>query len=65
MKSKYFVSNRGCVAPHAGAWIEIMARATAATRLLVAPHAGAWIEIYGGAANKLATTGRTPRGCVD
>ena len=34
------------VAPHAGAWIEILSTLTSLSdRLIVAPHAGAWIEI--------------------
>ena len=35
------------VAPHAGAWIEILnQRRRASARKEVAPHAGAWIEIF-------------------
>ena len=34
------------VAPHAGAWIEILTIVSCFDKLLVAPHAGAWIEIY-------------------
>ena len=33
------------VAPHAGAWIEIVARLFVFSMPPVAPHAGAWIEI--------------------
>ncbi|WP_413777237.1 hypothetical protein [Selenomonas sputigena] len=33
------------VAPHAGAWIEMVAEVAARMRTTVAPHAGAWIEI--------------------
>ncbi len=33
------------VAPHAGAWIEIINAALISTMSHVAPHAGAWIEI--------------------
>ena len=33
------------VAPHAGAWIEIIYNCTCIQRVFVAPHAGAWIEI--------------------
>ena len=33
------------VAPHAGAWIEILLVASMVTKIFVAPHAGAWIEI--------------------
>ena len=33
------------VAPHAGAWIEILMSLDAMTNIFVAPHAGAWIEM--------------------
>ena len=33
------------VAPHAGAWIEIVLCGDGVTRGVVAPHAGAWIEM--------------------
>ena len=33
------------VAPHEGAWIEILQQATHPTEERVAPHEGAWIEI--------------------
>ena len=33
------------VAPHAGAWIEIISTRTLRELRKVAPHAGAWIEI--------------------
>ena len=33
------------VAPHAGAWIEILRCSLKYSAMLVAPHAGAWIEI--------------------
>ena len=33
------------VAPHAGAWIEIVVKRGLASVEIVAPHAGAWIEI--------------------
>ena len=33
------------VAPHAGAWIEIVVYLLIDYHLIVAPHAGAWIEI--------------------
>ena len=36
---------RNEVAPHPGAWIEIMLSPRLYLRLLVAPHPGAWIEI--------------------
>ena len=34
------------VAPHAGAWIEIVNPCLAEVEEAVAPHAGAWIEIF-------------------
>ena len=34
------------VAPHAGAWIEIISLGLIGILNPVAPHAGAWIEIY-------------------
>ena len=33
------------VAPHAGAWIEILRASRVRVPVAVAPHAGAWIEI--------------------
>ena len=33
------------VAPHVGAWIEIVVRTVVRTTPEVAPHVGAWIEI--------------------
>ena len=33
------------VAPHAGAWVEIVAPLPKLTLAFVAPHAGAWVEI--------------------
>ena len=33
------------VAPHAGAWIEILVPAPLRCPTIVAPHAGAWIEM--------------------
>ena len=37
--------NASGVAPHAGAWIEILSHDGGAGTETVAPHAGAWIEI--------------------
>ena len=34
------------VAPHVGAWIEILIQPSMQQMRLVAPHVGAWIEIY-------------------
>ena len=53
------------VAPHPGAWIEIVIPPMSYPVICVAPHPGAWIEIvihYGTAQDG---TGRTPPGCVD
>ena len=37
----------GFVAPHAGAWIEMISSSRfTLKKSTVAPHAGAWIEIY-------------------
>ena len=33
------------VAPHVGAWIEMVREAAMQNRIKVAPHVGAWIEI--------------------
>ncbi len=35
----------GMVAPHVGAWIEILYRNKCGGERIVAPHVGAWIEI--------------------
>ena len=34
------------VAPHVGAWIEILTFSLTTRSFLVAPHVGAWIEIF-------------------
>ena len=34
------------VAPHAGAWIEIIRTAAGFAAASVAPHAGAWMKYY-------------------
>ena len=47
MKS-YFkgdLSKAVCVAPYAGAWIEISGVNSGTSSIRVAPYAGAWIEI--------------------
>ena len=54
-----------CVAPHAGAWIEIRMRTVQPSPPTVAPHAGAWIEILAQQDMIAIRVGRTPRGCVD
>ena len=53
------------VAPHAGAWIEILIFATVYRVLQVAPHAGAWIEILVAILFMLNTLCRSPCGGVD
>ena len=40
------IANEMGVAPHVGAWIEIMLRIHASCSTVVAPHVGAWIEIW-------------------
>ena len=45
-------TEEGIVAPHAGAWIEIMDAQTVALTQGVAPHAGAWIEIHTSASDQ-------------
>ena len=40
------VINGFVVAPHEGAWIEILARIAFSSLVRVAPHEGAWIEIF-------------------
>ena len=40
------ISLNACVAPHIGAWIEIICESDSLIRRVqVAPHIGAWIEI--------------------
>lgn len=53
------------VAPHAGAWIEIMRLRCTNSNVSVAPRAGAWIEMPPGAIVQIGITGRSPRGNVD
>ena len=53
------------VAPHWGAWIEILWIARGARRKTVAPHWGAWIEISSEAIMAAESERRTPLGCVD
>ena len=53
------------VAPHAGAWIEILRCRASQALLMVAPHAGAWIEIGLDLTVKAVTQGRSPCGGVD
>ena len=53
------------VAPHAGAWIEIVIQKAGEIAEVVAPHAGAWIEIRPKGAAYLRKNGRSPRGSVD
>ena len=53
------------VAPHWGAWIEILVVLGVGVVEVVAPHWGAWIEIATGCAEARNSTCRTPLGCVD
>ena len=54
-----------CVAPRAGAWIEIAIRWWWGAHSAVAPRAGAWMEIVEGSVMGLSEGGRSPCGCVD
>ncbi len=53
------------VAPHVGAWIEILPPAKRCFSIWVAPHVGAWIEMPSIPPYPLDSQCRTPRGCVD
>ena len=53
------------VAPHAGAWIEILSCNANCKRNEVAPHAGAWIEMYFMLAQRSEFRRRSPCGSVD
>ncbi len=44
------------VAPHAGAWIEILKPNNFTLLMWVAPHAGAWIEIFDCTTGRLTVT---------
>ena len=52
------------VAPHMGAWIEMVKDKVRLELIRVAPHMGAWIEISKGE-HQLSLISRTPHGCVD
>ena len=54
-----------CVAPLAGAWIEILSFRPPFRPLPVAPLAGAWIEISKNLAFLFLQLCRSPRGRVD
>ena len=54
----------GGVAPHAGAWIEMIKDLLDVVTAIVAPHAGAWIEIYESPVLNREER-RPPRGGVD
>ena len=56
---------RDNVAPHAGAWIEIILKPHQRDAVQVAPHAGAWIEILSFDLFFCECASRTPCGCVD
>ena len=58
-------ANRGRVAPHWGAWIEIDIKEAVMVDETVAPHWGAWIEIPKPSQEPSIEPGRTPLGCVD
>ena len=53
------------VAPHAGAWIEMLIVSSLNSLRLVAPHAGAWIEMMLLLLEKAGGTRRSPCGSVD
>ena|GEM_PF-4754449 len=53
------------VAPHPGAWIEIVVTTIITTLVYVAPHPGAWIEIPWEIPWEYNRKSRTPPGCVD
>ena len=53
------------VAPHAGAWIEILIITQMIMAQIVAPHAGAWIEIFFTTENQMIVCRRSPCGSVD
>ena len=57
--------NTDCVAPYAGAWIEILAMERFREAADVAPYAGAWIEIRLCESNLSAALCRSLRGSVD
>ena len=54
-----------CVAPLAGAWIEMLGIKEGLVAEIVAPLAGAWIEMTGCGVGAAGGCSRTPRGCVD
>ena len=53
------------VAPHAGAWIEMVDEDYSYRKAKVAPHAGAWIEILYCSIWVTSALRRTSRRCVD
>ena len=55
----------GCVAPFAGAWIEIVYTYATNHPINVAPFAGAWIEMNDCQQNKGMGERRSLRGSVD
>ena len=54
-----------CVAPYAGAWIEICSTVARKIWFFVAPYAGAWIEMTATLAVWDVWLGRSLRGSVD
>ena len=63
--NRHFTARPVCVAPYAGAWIEMASLTEVEKRALVAPYAGAWIEIKTEQAYNNEIICRTLRGCVD
>ena len=57
--------NFASVAPHAGAWIEIILAIRLLAKSRVAPHAGAWIEMSANGGNSTFGACRSPCGGVD
>ena len=53
------------VAPHVGAWIEIIIVQLRHVKIKVAPHVGAWIEIIICSSIFSILISRTSRRCVD
>ncbi len=53
------------IAPHVGAWIEMILTIRSITHTTIAPHVGAWIEIIKQLAKSGLDAYRTSRRCVD
>ena len=65
MPDSHAITLASIVAPHEGAWIEIVLKVYDFQPAIVAPHEGAWIEIFRMCTSRPMTKSRTPRGCVD